>query len=951
MTKNNRKKAEELNNQGNQFLKDNNFIQAKTLYEKAILADAEYPTPYYNLGILYKINNDINNAIKYLIKNIELDKDNVDAYINLGKIYDENGEYKKAYDNYNKALTLNSKLYGEKHPQTLRIYSIIEKMYYNKNLNGKDFRSYISNQIKTVKDMFRDNGFTIYNYYTDKFYDSLILTQGLDIIFCYIYKAISNIIALDYVRGIKNKPIWLIDGQNHPSIIAKAKDDIILYKVYTNTRANSKDGIKTLIVILNSNIANYEEVLPSWNKNKISVTRLSNVKPDDIPLLSEYIRENKAIKPPDYSVTGINKFIEYMNSKTEKEKDEMLFKYRVDNDIIKKKSREQDDSLRPKEIIDLDYFGTNLNEKAAKGHLQTCIGREKEIDTIYQVLYRGYKNNPLLIGHSGVGKTVIIEEIANRIVRGDVPDFLKQKRIIEVSGGELISGTTLRGQLELRIENLLNELKKNPDTILFIDELHTIINAGKSSNVDSASISQMLKPALSRNEVTVIGSTTYDDYRKYIQNDKAFERRFYPIKIDEMSLQETKEVITRLKPYIENHYQVIFKSSIIDLIIQLSDKYIKKRHFPDKAIDIIEKVASSSSIKGKTEITIKDIKTLFEEYVGIRYLDTDTESFRRLLNMEDYLSSQIFGQGEAIMKVANQIRLTKRKLDLKPERPDGVFLFTGPTGVGKTELAKSLCRFLYGNENKLLKLDMTEYSELGSIAKLLGSPPGYNGYLDYPFMTKFIEENPSSVLLLDEIEKAHEEVIKLFMQVMDEGRLRDSKGKTIYFSDVTVILTTNAFQRSKAGVGFGNKDRKEEEGLMNKELLNHFPIEFLNRIDEIILFNSLKKEHIKQIIEKKLLSQINERFKKENLMVEIDDKVMDLIIELGYEEKYGARNIERVFEKHIISEISNFLYKKDITDITPIILTLKKGKISIRIKNKKNPKDKPSHGAGQSPVC
>jgi ATP-dependent Clp protease ATP-binding subunit ClpC len=715
--------------------------------------------------------------------------------------------------------------------------------------------------------------------------------------------------------------------------------------------AGSNDGIKSLIIILNSNITNYEEVLPFWNKNKISVARLSNAKPDDIPLLSEYIHENKDNKPPDYSVTGINKFIDYMNSKTEKEKEEMLFKYKADNKIIRRNSTEQNDSLRPKEIIDLDYFGTNLNEEAAKGHLQTCIGREKEIDTIYQVLYRGYKNNPLLIGHSGVGKTIIIEEIANRIVRGDVPGFLKHKRIIDVSGGELIAGTTLRGQLELRIENLLNELKKNRDTILFIDELHTIINAGLSSSTETASISQMLKPFLSRNEVTIIGSTTYDDYRQYIQIDKAFERRFYPIRIDEMSLQDTKEVITRLKPYIETHYQVTFKPSIIDLIIQLSDKYIKKRHFPDKAIDIMEKLASSLSIKGKTEITIKDVKTLFEEYVGISYLDTDTESFKRLLNMEDYLSSQIFGQEEAIMKVANQIRLTKRKLDLKPERPDGVFLFTGPTGVGKTELAKSLCRFLYGNEIKLLKLDMTEYSELGSVTKLLGAPPGYNGYLDYPFMTKYIEENPSSVLLLDEIEKAHEEVIKIFMQVMDEGILRDSKGKTIYFSDVTVIMTTNAFQRPKTGMGFGNKDRKEEEALMNKELLNHFPIEFLNRIDEIILFNSLKKEHIKLIIEKKLLSQINERFKKENLMVEIDDKVMDLIIELGYDEKFGARNIERIFEKHIISEISNFLYKKDITGFTPIILTLRKGKISIRIKNKKKPKDKPSNETGQSPVC
>ncbi len=947
MSKSNRKKAEELNIQGNHFLKEKNFIEAKSLYEKAILSDPEFSSPYYNMGIVFSINNDEENALKYFIKTIELNPKNIDAYIGIGKIYSDRGEYKSAIKHFNRALQLNTNKYGEKHPQTLKIFNIIGRMYSRIKPVIKDYNSYISSQIKMIKNLFANKGYVIFDYKSNRFYELLIIAQEMEITFCYIFRGKENIIALDDIESVK-RPLWVIDGQNSPSLVYQAYQDIIIIKSLLEELLPVKQSIrvKSLIIILNGNIKNADEIKETWDNYRINITRLPHAGPDSIQLFSEYIEKKTTVQTSQNFKEFIIDLTHQLDHMDEEDRQKRIDQAigNIDPKSLSKKDKKAEDPSRPQEEVNLKKFGTNLNDEAVKGNLPPCIGREKEINTIYEILFREYKNNPLLLGNSGVGKTVIIEEIANRIVRGDVPDFLKDKQIIEISAGELISGTTLRGQLELRIVNLLKALKKNRDVILFIDEIHTLMDAGESSSADSAAISQMLKPALSRNEITLIGATTYDDYRKYVQNDKAFERRFYPIKIEEMSEGATRKVINSIKSRLETHYGVNITDDIVDLIIELAKKYIKKRHFPDKAIDILEKVISSISIKGESDITPKHVKAIVEEYVGIQYLDTDTESFKRLLGLEDYLSSQVFGQDDAIGKVSDQIRLTKRKLDLKPERPDGVFLFTGPTGVGKTELAKALCHFLYGNDDKLLKLDMTEFNDAGTVAKLLGAPPGYHGYMEYPFLTKYIEENPSCVLLLDEIEKAHDEVIKLFMQVIDEGRLRDSRGKTVYFSDVTVIMTTNAFQGFKAGVGFGNKDEKEKSASLFKELLNFFPIEFLNRIDDIIVFNRLDRKYLKQIVEKKLFSRIKSRFEKENLIVNIDKDVMNLIIKKGYDDKFGARNMERVFEKMVISELSNFLYKNSIKRLTNIRLSINNGQIVIS----KKPRNKPSSDASST---
>ncbi len=559
----------------------------------------------------------------------------------------------------------------------------------------------------------------------------------------------------------------------------------------------------------------------------------------------------------------------------------------------------------------LKKLGRNLNELSQKGELYECIDRDREMEGVYEVLFREHKNNPILVGHAGVGKTAIVEGIANRIVRGDVPNFMKNKQIIELTTGTLVAGTKWRGDFEARIEKILQEVKDNKNIILFIDEIHTLLGAGLTSggNLDAA---QMLKPALARGEVRLIGATTINEYKKSFEKDKAFERRFYPIKVYELSPESTKKILTRIKPRIQNHYGVNLTDENIDLIIGLCDKYMKNRYFPDKAIDILEKVSSRNGIKEIDYISDTDIKKAIEEYVGIQYLETDTSNFKRLLEMEDYMSRELFGQDEAIKKVANQIRLTKRGLDLKPERPDGVFLFAGPTGVGKTELAKVLCRFLYGNEKKLIKLDMSEFAEAHTISKLIGSPPGYVGYDDLSFLTLKIEENPSSVLILDEMEKAHLDVIRLFLQVFDEGRIRDAKGKVVFFSDVTIVMTTNALSKTK-NVGFSTLQNEDDAEAIYDELVKYFPIEFLNRVDEIIQFNSLEKDNVKKIIEKKLYIKAKERFEKEDILINFDPSITELLIKEGYSYELGARNIERVFEKLVISEISNFLYSQMIT--------------------------------------
>jgi len=470
-----------------------------------------------------------------------------------------------------------------------------------------------------------------------------------------------------------------------------------------------------------------------------------------------------------------------------------------------KNSNEQDFMEEKKDFISsnkdsqsfLKQFGRNLNQLAKENKLTNAIGRDAEINGMLEILYKRIKNNPILVGHPGVGKTAIVEGFVKRIVEGQVPQSFLNKEVIELNIGSLVAGTTFRGQLEEKVKVILEEVKENPHYIIFIDEIHTMVGAGRTAD-GSLDIAQMLKPALARGEFPCIGATTITEYQRYFEKDAALERRFYPLRVDELSAKDTVQVLEFLKPKLEKHYQITITQENLEQVVDLCQKHIKKRYFPDKAIDIIEKTCSRASLNKKTVLLPQDIRQIVSENCGIQFMEDEKEEKSRMLQMEEYLKSKIMGQDDVIDRVSGLVRMTKSRLDLKPERPDGVFLFSGPSGVGKTELAKELAQFLFGTSKKLIKIDMGEFSESHSVAKLIGSPPGYVGYDNPSYITAQIEENPSSVLVLDEIEKAHPEILKVFLQVFDEGTLRDSRGRLIVFSDVTIIMTSNIIKELKA---------------------------------------------------------------------------------------------------------------------------------------------------------
>lgn len=628
----------------------------------------------------------------------------------------------------------------------------------------------------------------------------------------------------------------------------------------------------------------------------------------------------------------------------------------------------------------LDTYGTNLTEKAANGGVDRVVNRHDEIERVIQILNRRAKNNPVLLGEPGVGKTAVAEGLACRIAEKQVPPKLFGYELYLIDFTALVAGTQFRGQFEARLKSLLKEAEELGNIILVIDEIHNIVAAGDAEGAMSAA--NILKPALARGEIQIIGATTLSEYRKHIEKDAALERRFQPVLIDEPSVEESIEILKGIKDYYETYHHVIITDEIIEEAVRMSERYITDRFLPDKAIDVIdeagsrvnlinkalyevkrleeelikldeqiekateeadfEKVATVKSEKfriedniksakaeaAKAQITSDDIAAVIEGWTKIPVHRLTEDEATRLLELEERIHQRVIGQNEAVDAVAKAIR--RGRADITTKKRPVSFIFAGPTGVGKTELVKTIAEVMFNNEEALIRIDMSEYMEKHAVSKLIGSPPGYVGYDDAPQLTEQVRRKPYSVILLDEIEKAHPDVFNLFLQILDDGRASDSHGKVVNFENTIIIMTTNAGSEYRSSApGFMSDGEVTMADNVQKSLKQFFKPEFLNRIDEIVTFKPLKKEELRQIIDL-MLKDITDKLAIKDITVEITDAAKELILENGYDTKYGARPLKREIRRTIEDKLADLSLRSKLINGTNICVDAENGEIVIR---------------------
>lgn len=557
--------------------------------------------------------------------------------------------------------------------------------------------------------------------------------------------------------------------------------------------------------------------------------------------------------------------------------------------------------------------GVDLTERAREGKLNPVFGRDKEIERVIRILSRKYKNNPVIVGEPGVGKTAIVEGLAQRIVKGEVPEFLKDKTIYALNVNSLVSGTRYRGELEDKVKNMLSELD-GKDIILFIDEMHTIVSAGSSDG--GMNIGNILKPALTSGELSTIGATTLSEYRKFIEKDTALERRFMVVNVEEPSQEGAVEILRSLKEKFEVHHGISISDEAIKAATELSARYINDRFLPDKAIDVLDEACSKKRNESDgAELNKEDIKEVVSEMTGIPLQKMSSEETDELIDMENRLAERVKGQDEALKVIAKTIRRARSGLK-DASRPVGSFLFLGSTGVGKTETAKALAEFLFGSENALIRLDMSEYMEKISASRLIGAPPGYVGYEEGGILTEAVRRKPYCVILLDEIEKAHSDVFDVLLQVLDDGRLTDSKGRTVDFKNSIIIMTSNIGSeemKTKKKVGFGGGSVvADEKDVRTEALKKAMRPEFINRIDNIIIFNKLSKENVIEIANL-LIERLRETLKAErNVDLKVSEEIVENLAEKSFDAEYGARPLKRLIETELEDRLSEEILKNDL---------------------------------------
>lgn len=656
----------------------------------------------------------------------------------------------------------------------------------------------------------------------------------------------------------------------------------------------------------------------------------------------------------------------------------------------------------------LDQYSRDLTAMAADGNLDPVVGRDKEIARLIQILSRRTKNNPCLVGEPGVGKTAIVEGLAQRIISGMVPDSVKNKRVVVLDLSGMVAGSKYRGEFEERIRNVINEVRSNQGILLFIDELHTIIGAGGAEGALDAS--NILKPSLSRGEIQLIGATTLEEYRKYIEKDAALERRFQPVTVEEPSEEETIEILKGLRPYYEKHHGVAIEDSALEAAVKMSERYINDRFLPDKAIDIIDEAASKVRLGGyrmapevdalelelheiqkdkekavkqadlsmakelqarqreieteiskykekeerrnkrkKISVTEASVADIISDWTKIPVQRLTEGETKRLARLEKELHKRVIGQEEAVKAVAQAVK--RGRVGLKdPNRPIGSFLFLGPTGVGKTELSKALAEAVFGSEQAMIRVDMSEYMEKHSVSKLIGSPPGYVGYDEGGQLSEKVRRNPYSVLLFDEIEKAHPDVFNILLQVLDDGHITDAHGRKVDFKQTIIIMTSNAgaqaiIEPKKLGFLSNNDEKQDYERMKSgvmEEVRRLFKPEFLNRIDEIMVFHPLNKTHIKKIVNI-MLKTLEKRCKEQlDIELKITESVKDFLAEAGFDSKYGARPLRRAIQTKLEDPMANALLEGTIKrgDTVRIQLHQKEIRFTPLSEDEKKPKSK-----------